>query len=73
MNDNDGKQVDDDGESYWIFESRDVGRRLTFALFFDDLEHALRATAFAACQSNRLSVSALLPVLSFFTVNSRFL
>jgi hypothetical protein len=33
MNDNDCKQVDDDGESYWIFESRDVGRRLSICPF----------------------------------------
>ncbi len=30
---NDGKQVDDDGESYWIFESRDVGCRLFCPIF----------------------------------------
>ena len=62
IDDNDGKQVDDDGESYWIFESRDVGC-LSFTLIFYNLEHALRAKAFAACQSYRLSVSALLRIL----------
>jgi hypothetical protein len=33
VNDNDGKQVDDDGESYWIFESKDVGCLLLFPFF----------------------------------------
>lgn len=63
VNDNDGKQVDDDGESYWIFESRDVGLRFPYLFIYSDLEHALRAKAFAACQSSRLPVSYLLGVL----------
>lgn len=52
--------MDDNGESYWIFESRDVRIHLSNHHFC--ALNALRP-AFTACQSCRLSVSASLLIL----------
>ena len=62
--------MDDNGESYWIFESRDVRSRL----FLPSLLHAEQShQAFAACQSCRLSVSVSPRIPSYLSLNLFYL
>jgi|SRR5712671_5942331 len=61
------EQVDDNGESYWIFESRDVRNHSSSHLFYP--LNALRE-AVTACQSYRLSVRTLLCIRGRPSVNS---
>jgi hypothetical protein len=47
--------VDDDGESYWVFESRDVRPFPS-----SETRHSCNPAALSTCEPNRLQVSTLI-------------
>lgn len=58
-------QVDDDGESYWVFESRDVRTSSVPLLTLTRVDGTALSPAFSASESRRLAVSHAQFILPF--------